>query len=430
MNDTYIDMPGLGDRSLLFLHIPKTAGTSFRDLLGRRFSPSETLSVGLENKNGVSESLLNADRYRFIHGHFPYEVVNLFSKRPFVFMMLREPVDRAISAFYYMKQEGSSMEQRAAVGQISKERATDYAKARELSLSEFVHHEPRAAARHLGNLQVEFLTCPDLDKRHRYDERYEIDVSAGELDLATKRLATVDVVGLMERPTESKEYLAFALQTRPFGELARSNETRLRPQVKDVDQRTIEALRELTLYDRKLYAVAEEIFEVSRLKMLQQPSALHAEPTNGTAADPRPMPSSFTSGSPLPGEGWYAPENDGQRWFNWTGPASESWIDLGSPAGTDFALHILVVNALRLSSIFEVELLVNGVQVTSDVCANSIGHTISANVPAHLLESPGRANRIVVRVPHRSRPCDSDPMNHDSRILGVAVHSIELVAVT
>ena len=61
-------MAGLGDRSLFFLHIPKTAGTSFRDLLGRRIAPESILSIGRDDTNSVLDKLSTVDRYRFVHG--------------------------------------------------------------------------------------------------------------------------------------------------------------------------------------------------------------------------------------------------------------------------------------------------------------------------------------------------------------------------
>jgi hypothetical protein len=378
-------MAGLGDRSLFFLHIPKTAGTS---------------------------------------------TVNLFSKRPFIFTVLREPIDRAISAFQFMKQQSAHMEQKAAAGLISKARARDYAKARDLSLSEFVRNEPLAAARHLGNIQVELLTCPDLEKRHRYDDNYEIAVSAADLDLAMERLSTFDAVGIMERLPESIELLTYALRTRPFDQLAWSNKAQIRPLVEEWDEDTLEALRALTFYDGKLYNFAKEMFEQRRRLMLRELLALQADQADAVAKpSSRRLPSSFTSGTPVPGEGWYAPEHDGTRWFNWTGPTSDSWIELGTPAGTEFVLHMCILHALKADSLFDLGLLVNGVPLKTNVCQDSIGHTISAKVDAHLLRDAGRGNRIAIHVPHPVRPCDVDLKNHDSRTLGLAVHRIELKSV-
>ena len=186
-------------------------------------------------------------------------------------------------------------------------------------------------------------------------------------------------------------------------------------------------LRRLTRYDRELYAFAKGLFEVRRRAMMNVLLACHASAT--TEPRKRSCPSSFTSSQALPGEGWYAAENDGTRWFNWTGPGSESWIELGTPEGSEFVLRIGVLHTLKPEMLFELEIFVNDVQLTPEVSRDSAGHTICAPVAAHLLRPAGMGNTITLRVPHLSRPCDCDPMNDDSRTLGIAVYEIGLVAV-
>jgi len=57
------------------------------------------------------------------------------------------------------------------------------------------------------------------------------------------------------------------------------------------------------------------------------------------------------------------------------------------------------------------------------------GHVITAGVPRSLMRAPGESNVVAIRVPTVVRPCDVDGANPDSRLLGIAVHRIELLAV-
>lgn len=420
-------MPGLGGRPLWFLHIPKTAGTSLRDMLCQRFAPEEVMGLPLEDAGRLKQKIATAHGYRFVHGHVPYAAVDYFQKCPFIFTVLRDPVDRAVSSFYFLQEQCALNQDLAAAGRISRERANDALKAGQSTLAEFMRTAPKAARRQLGNLQVEFLTCPDVDKRHRYDGDYDINVSEKELAIAMERLSSLDVFGLRERLPEFATWLAHALQTRPFSGLAHINQTRSRPVTTGIDADTLAALRDLTFFDRKLYVFACELFEHHIAAMARELGAGPVGPSaDAVPIGKKPLPASFTAGTPIPGEGWYAPEYDGDRWVNWTGPSRESWIDLGSPSGAEAALRIEVKHVLKQELLHGIELLVNGAKLNPEISHGPAGHTIFAPVPREYLQE-SKSNRITLRLPGVCCPCELDSRNYDSRALGIAIHRIELV---
>ena len=97
---------------LLSLHIPKTAGTSFRNILktvyGRksviRFDINECSGITVNgktfNKNKLSHNI------KVAHGHFEFATVfsylNIDNEVP-VITWLRDPVERVISNYFYLK---------------------------------------------------------------------------------------------------------------------------------------------------------------------------------------------------------------------------------------------------------------------------------------------------------------------------------------
>jgi hypothetical protein len=113
-----IDAPSpADDRSvLIFLHIPKTAGTTVRTVLDVNFPGPKTLVVHnvFKGAGGFSESVgqdLRDDppelaRVRLVRGHVPFGIVASFQRRlqepaharPFTF--LRDPADRTISHYF------------------------------------------------------------------------------------------------------------------------------------------------------------------------------------------------------------------------------------------------------------------------------------------------------------------------------------------
>jgi hypothetical protein len=97
---------------LISIHIPKTAGTSFRNTLCEVYGQKEVvrLDIGLVRKETrIREQLYEAPdlppETRVLHGHFSYPLLvqrfDVSSALP-VITWLRDPVDRVISNYFYL----------------------------------------------------------------------------------------------------------------------------------------------------------------------------------------------------------------------------------------------------------------------------------------------------------------------------------------
>jgi len=91
----------------LFSHVPKTAGTSLEQIVAKNFKVSETLHINAPDLNRLP-AIIQAKKYlpKFICGHHPLHglVYQLLSEQSlFHFTQLREPVDRVISYYNYVK---------------------------------------------------------------------------------------------------------------------------------------------------------------------------------------------------------------------------------------------------------------------------------------------------------------------------------------
>lgn len=90
---------------ILFLHIPKTAGTSVHNVLHRHFGKNEQVETNMFiGKNMLTDkSDEELRRIKLVRGHFPFGVHSLFNTKSYEYCtMLREPLDRCVSHYYYM----------------------------------------------------------------------------------------------------------------------------------------------------------------------------------------------------------------------------------------------------------------------------------------------------------------------------------------
>ncbi|MEM1369968.1 MAG: sulfotransferase family 2 domain-containing protein [Cyanobacteria bacterium P01_H01_bin.15] len=90
------------DKKILFMHIPKTAGISFTQILkksfpDKRFFPSHGPARLLQDFHS------NERQYDIFSGHFFYDIAKNFSEKPITLTFLRSPSARVISHYYFYK---------------------------------------------------------------------------------------------------------------------------------------------------------------------------------------------------------------------------------------------------------------------------------------------------------------------------------------
>ncbi|MCA9296884.1 MAG: sulfotransferase family 2 domain-containing protein [Phycisphaerales bacterium] len=231
---------------LIHLHVPKTAGTTLSRMLRLRllrWPPSHwfdhTTVMGyynvpwLEKRYALMRALpeRRQRRVRFFGSHhFGYGVhEHLPSYRsPAYFTFLRDPLERAMSSYYFLRKEG---------------RVPDG-----MSLPDFAHQPTPFRTFHFDNCQVRFLAGEHGDV---------VDVPFGActtamLDRACARLDEMFFVGIVEDFDASVCRFADRLGLRSMV-YATSQQTKDRPQREDVDPATIDALRAMNELDQRLY---------------------------------------------------------------------------------------------------------------------------------------------------------------------------------
>lgn len=92
--------------TVIFLHIPKAAGTTLHRILERQYPPAAIFSIGSDAHTSIREfkELPDAQRaaIRLFRGHMPYGLHTYLPQPTTYFTILRDPVERVISYYHYI----------------------------------------------------------------------------------------------------------------------------------------------------------------------------------------------------------------------------------------------------------------------------------------------------------------------------------------
>ena len=90
--------------TIIFLHIPKTGGRSLQDIILRKYSDEEVIIDAHEKFREISAWDEERKRnIRYIQGHFIFGIHKIFPQKCKYITLLRDPIERVISHYYYIK---------------------------------------------------------------------------------------------------------------------------------------------------------------------------------------------------------------------------------------------------------------------------------------------------------------------------------------
>ena len=224
--------------ALIFLHVPKSAGTTLNRLIEWEYPLFKMYSVDPVLFRWSRARLwrlpkLRLKRFSVFKGHMPFGLHTVLPQPATYITVLREPVERVISAYYFM----SNYKLHPNYWKFRREGWT---------LEDFVRRSPRE------NVQTKMIAGAD------YDEPCTEEILATAKD----NLRFFSVVGLTERFEES-----LALMKLRFGWKLASyssfNVTRTRPKKRDLPQATLDLIAERNRFDIELYKSAATLFQAA-----------------------------------------------------------------------------------------------------------------------------------------------------------------------
>ena len=393
------------DDVLYFLHVQKTAGTTFTAVLQRYFAHHEICPVALEPLWAAIPEKQRRN-YRLYAGHFGFNFYH-YMRRPLVYItMLRDPIDRALSNYEHILRYP---EHRL------------HALARQLPMAQFIRH-PDACAE-MNNLQVRQIGEP-LGRPRLEDHCWPIDEKT--LATAKRRLQSFAFFGLAERMDDSLALLAYTFGWPPPAPAERLNAAPQRKTRDDYPPDAIAALHELNRLDIALYNWAKPIFE-------ERLAALHGIDLDAhyraafSAAFGPPVPEwTLKMNQAIPTVGWYPyePEPD----CRWTGPETCSVIDLRlQPQNYRLEIDILTSMGHDILNGFTVTL--NGAPVAVELGHRATGDMFYYGViPGEAVAADALITRLALHTPRTVSPLELGTFE-DARKLGVAVRKISITPI-
>jgi len=247
--------------ALIFLHIPKTAGTTLNRIIEWQYSPFAIFTMDPYRIRATPERLKRLPegrrrRLRVVRGHMLYGVHECLPQGASYFTILRDPVARALSTYYFILRRPLNPLHRKVKGE-------------RLGIEDCIRMFPQ---RH--NLQCR-LIAGVKDVSSTGDERL--------LDMAKENLTnSFSVIGISERFYESLILMATTFDWEiPFYKNCKVSKAR--PQI---GPGTVEMIRDHNRLDVELYEFGKRLFEESLQKkeaaVREGLAALRALPMRGT----------------------------------------------------------------------------------------------------------------------------------------------------
>lgn len=240
-------------QTVIFTHIPKTAGSTISTIIRRQYDKasihvSRTKRIPrlppLESSRGrIADLKAMSDEQRakidVFTGHEGFGVHELLPRQCTYITVMRDPVDRIISHYYYVLRR-------------PKHRLYDEITTKKMSLKDYA---ASGLSTELDNSQTKYLA--GLETPYLKYGEYSDDILGAAVENIQKHFS---VVGLQERFDETMLLLEKALGwKRPL--YVKANVTDTRPRKEDLSADTLSTIEKYNELDIELYRLAQERFE-------------------------------------------------------------------------------------------------------------------------------------------------------------------------
>ncbi|MGA5688520.1 sulfotransferase family 2 domain-containing protein [Cytobacillus pseudoceanisediminis] len=217
-NNTHAD-----DRILIFMHIPKTGGMTLKRIIKRQYPENKILKDITDGRISEFKKTVSEKEIQFVFGHLSFGL-HMHTSQPCTYVtMIREPIDRVISMYYYV---------------LGKKDHPLHGIVKDLLFEEFIDHPDLKI--HTSNMQ----TKRALGKN---------SLSPSDLEQAMQNLKEhFSVIGITEMFDESVELMKQKFNWNDIS-YVKKNQTKKRLSKEEIEPNIINKVRANNELDIQLY---------------------------------------------------------------------------------------------------------------------------------------------------------------------------------
>jgi hypothetical protein len=442
------------NEQLCFIHLPKTAGSTFTAILDANFHVQEIcpephhlseLYPEAQTAKKSEELAQFLTRFQLIRGHFSYHEISPLLTQPLYLTMLRDPIDRVISVYEFFKRSRERGQAETADYQTLMDATAN-------GLLAFVQDPDPVVRYRTSNFQTRQLTSYNAVSSDLSDRTF--------IESAKQNLNRFAFVGLTEQFQQSVLLLAYVFGWYPVVEYQNLRVVTQKPRRHGIEPEVIEAIAAQNQLDIELYEHAKKQLNDRFNHMVETLNIQYkfvnqlSHSTDDTEAiinrlhqhyvtqfTKRSQPTAtlidFDFRQPLSGSGWHKrngkfnglkPDSMG---FRWTGPGVVSTLDFPLSATTNFTIKIHVVNAATPDILQSFSLEVNDCAIALNPVFHSEKSAVfEGKIPASVLQVDQPFARLTFRVNRTVSLASIRSGTSDQRLVGVAIQRIQIFPVS
>jgi len=401
------ESPTQPDR-LFFCHIPKTAGFTLRLLLSDHFHHRDIFPYGEWEDVPPDMSEHQILSYRLYQGHFLWTFTRrLLGSLPTI-TMLRNPIDRALSAYHHIQNEPTHPRHELINGKnatledfLDKTLVDDYANTQVLFLS--------------GEATTDVTVMSAASEDNVIEKRQGLSLSQ-----AKDVLEQMTFFGITERFDESLHLLFHSFGWAPQFTYERENVSSGWQRAEEYPQRLLDRLAESNRLDLELYEYGKKLFTARYQQHIQK---LHWDSyVPRVQVRSRPTEFNLSFDEPIEGYGWYPREfEDNGRCFRWTGPATRAALFIRVAPAPQMMFTAGLCRMIDADMLDTFQITINGTALTVKRRFDSEQKLtiLWATFEGKLVEAD--VSVIEFCVPRTVSPQEFDSANRDPRKLGMAL---------